>query len=137
MSTEEIDITPSKRLLEVLGDIPLQPWQCLAELIDNSLDELSRDSGRFETSPLRIDIDVEEVRRGQRELVIRDNGFGMDKDGLTIAVKAGATSKGRYGTLGLFGMGFNIATARLGKSTTVITSRMGDHEKIKTVVNFA
>lgn len=137
MSTEEIDITPSTRLLEVLGDIPLQPWQCLAELIDNSLDELARESRRFESSPLRIEIDVEEVQRGQKELVIRDNGFGMDKDALTIAVKAGATSKGRYGTLGLFGMGFNIATARLGRSTTVITTRAGDSEKIKTVVNFA
>ena len=32
------DITPSPRILWVLGQIPFRPWQALAELIDNSLD---------------------------------------------------------------------------------------------------
>lgn len=40
MRKSTLDITPSPRLLAVLGDIPLHPWQCLAELVDNSLDEL-------------------------------------------------------------------------------------------------
>jgi hypothetical protein len=35
MST--IDITPSPRILRTLGEIPFQPWQCIAELADNSL----------------------------------------------------------------------------------------------------
>jgi hypothetical protein len=35
---DHLDLTPSPRLLEVLGDIPYQPWQCLAELVDNSFD---------------------------------------------------------------------------------------------------
>ncbi len=137
MTLEEIDITPSPRLLAVLGDIPLAPWQCLAELIDNSLDELSRDTGRFKTDQLRVDIEIESLRSGHTVLVIRDNGCGMDTAALTTAVKAGATSKGRYGTLGLFGMGFNIATARLGKSTVVTTSRAGDDELIRTVLDFS
>lgn len=137
MSSEEIDLTPSPRLLEVLGDIPLQPWQCLAELIDNALDELVRDRRRFEVQPLRVDIDVHEPRPGVRELIVRDNGIGMDRDGLAIAMRAGATTKGRYGTLGLFGMGFNIATARLGKSTTVVTTRAGDTDSLQTTLDFA
>src|SRR5262249_7360882 len=33
---EVIDIGPHPRLLSVLGDIEFAPWQCLAELIDNS-----------------------------------------------------------------------------------------------------
>ena len=36
---EELDLTPDPRILEVLGEIPYQPWQCLAELVDNSFDE--------------------------------------------------------------------------------------------------
>lgn len=36
MST--VDITPSPRVLRMLGQIDFAPWQCLAELIDNSID---------------------------------------------------------------------------------------------------
>ena len=40
---EEIDLTPSPQLLEALGDIPYKPWQCMAELIDNSFDDFLTD----------------------------------------------------------------------------------------------
>ena len=33
-----VDITPSPRVLRMLGQIDFAPWQCLAELIDNSID---------------------------------------------------------------------------------------------------
>lgn len=33
-----VDITPKPRILRTLGDIPFHPWQCIAELIDNSID---------------------------------------------------------------------------------------------------
>ena len=137
MSSREIDVTPSPRLLQVLGDIPLHPWQCLAELVDNSLDELVRSPEQFRETPLRIDISVEGVGSPRTYLVARDNGVGMSESELTIALRAGATSKARYGTLGLFGMGFNIATARLGSSTSVSTCRMNDSERLKAVVDFS
>ena len=35
---DEVDITPDPRILQILGDIPLEPWQCVAEFIDNSVD---------------------------------------------------------------------------------------------------
>jgi hypothetical protein len=38
-SPEQLDLTPSPRLLEILGEIPYQPWQCVAELIDNAFDD--------------------------------------------------------------------------------------------------
>lgn len=136
MTEESIDITPSPRLLEVLGDIPLQPWQCLAELIDNSLDEISRGFGAGGAKHLHIDISFHEAK-GRRELIVRDNGLGMSRDELIVAVKAGATSKGRFGTLGLFGMGFNIATARLGRTSSVTTSRAGDSHQIRTTIDFS
>ena len=34
------DVTPNPRILAMLGRIPFEPWQCLAELIDNSIDAL-------------------------------------------------------------------------------------------------
>lgn len=135
--SSEIDVTPSPRLLQVLGDIPLQPWQCLAELIDNSLDEIARKPALFESEPLRVDISIEVAPNGTKTLVVTDNGAGMAKPELEIALRAGATTKARYGTLGLFGMGFNIATARLGAITTVQTTRDEDESSLQVVVDFA
>ena len=136
MSDRNIDITPSPRLLQVLGDIPLAPWQCVAEFVDNSLDELSRGGDGYRESPLRVDITVEPKAGGGRVLVIRDNGLGMGEAELGVALRAGATSKARYGTLGLFGMGFNIATARLGSVTAVTTSRKGDRDALCATIDF-
>ena len=36
----EINITPGARLLRMLGNIDLKGWQCVAELVDNSIDEV-------------------------------------------------------------------------------------------------
>ena len=35
---QNVDITPTPRILRILGEIPFQPWQCIAELVDNSID---------------------------------------------------------------------------------------------------
>lgn len=132
----EIDLTPSPRLLQVLGDIPLQPWQCLSELIDNSLDDLSRASDGSAARQLSVEVRVRPSTSGGRILAVADNGSGMSDEGLELALRAGATTKARYGTLGLFGMGFNIATARLGMSTAVITATASDQMARKAVVDF-
>ena len=46
--------------------------------------------------------------------MVRDNGPGMTIDRLENAVRAGWTGNDPVNNLGMFGMGFNIATARLG-----------------------
>ena len=38
--TDTIDITPSPRILRMLGNIDFSAFQCLCELIDNSIDGL-------------------------------------------------------------------------------------------------
>jgi hypothetical protein len=37
-----INVRPRARILGVLGDIEFAPWQCIAELVDNSFDEFLR-----------------------------------------------------------------------------------------------
>jgi hypothetical protein len=132
-----LDITPSARVLQILGEIPFEPWQCLAELIDNSFDELSKQTERTSENPLLVTIDVDATDQRNVQLVIRDNGTGMDRAELERSLKAGHSGKNRYGTLGLFGMGFNIATARLGTITTVETKKLGANKAIRTVIDFA
>jgi hypothetical protein len=131
-----LDITPSPRLLQVLGDIPLQPWQCLAELVDNSLDELLKSERKDSDSLLTVDIHVEQ-ESGETYLLVSDNGLGMSVEELERSLRAGHSAKNRYGSLGLFGMGFNIATARLGNVTTVSTTQLGMPERIEATIDFA
>ena len=51
--TSHLDLTPDPRILEVLGDIPFQPWQCMAELVDNSFDAFQSQIDRPEDAERR------------------------------------------------------------------------------------
>lgn len=118
---EVINLQPHPRLLSVLGDIELAAWQCLAELVDNAFDEFLRHPGEEEpTVTVSLPSKGSEPRHG--EVWVKDNGPGLTLDQLQNALRAGWTSNDRYGRLGLFGMGFNIATARLGQIAIVRTA---------------
>lgn len=127
---QSINVTPSPQILEVIAEVDLQVHHCLAELIDNALDELkdaSSEDGEFEP---RIDIDLPYGARVTRssKIHIADNGRGMSVGALERALSAGTSGKAMLGSLGMFGMGFNIATTRLGSLTEVRTGRRGDEE---------
>jgi len=132
MPPSSINISPSPRILRVLGDIEFQPWQCLAELVDNAFDDfldLQR-SGEHWPDGFRVGISLPGAGTPttESEIVVTDSGRGMDLQTLNNAVRAGWSSNDRFSKLGLFGMGFNIATARLGRLTRVLTTRSGDLE---------
>jgi hypothetical protein len=127
--TTSFDLTPDPRVLQMLGEINLDQWKCLAELIDNSVDAFisARRQGRAVERP-EIAIAVP-TSGGEDGLVsVKDNGPGMSIEQLERAVRAGWTGNSPLDSLGLFGMGFNIATARLGVVTEVYTTRAGDSE---------
>ena len=133
---EVIDIGPHPRLLSVLGDIEFAAWQCLAELIDNSFDDfLVAFAAAGETPIVGITLPGRGSSPANAQVWIRDNGRGMDLARLNSALRAGWSGNQRYGRLGLFGMGFNIATARLGNVTTVRTTRAGDPEWISVTID--
>ncbi|MEU6614545.1 ATP-binding protein [Streptomyces parvus] len=125
-STEEIDLTPSPQLLEALGDIPFKPWQCLAELTDNAFDDFLTNPDPDGDEVPTVWITLPKPSDDDPVVSVTDNGRGMSRETLEKALKAGYSGKRRHGTLGLFGMGFNIATARLGYLTEVRTTRAGD-----------
>lgn len=125
-TTEEIDLTPSPQLLEALGDIPFKPWQCLAELTDNAFDDFLADPDPDRDETPTVWITLPKPSDSDPVVSVTDNGRGMSREMLERALKAGYSGKRRYGTLGLFGMGFNIATARLGYLAEVRTTRAGD-----------
>lgn len=137
MSLNTLDITPTPRILRTLGEIPFQTWQCIAELVDNSIDALLPDTGLKEQEQrITVTWSSESVGIPDRTLEIRDNAPGMSIDQLQNAVRAGYTSNDPIGNLGLFGMGFNIATARLGEKTTVLSTRSGDTDWVGVIIDF-
>ena len=129
--TQEFDLTPDPRVLQMLGEINLHQWRCLAELIDNSIDGFTgaaRDGSSIEQPDVIVTLPMADNENAR--VVVKDNGPGMSFGTLENAVKAGWSGNDTLHSLGLFGMGFNIATARLGLVTEVWTSRAGDPEQV-------
>ncbi len=139
LNSKVVDITPTPRILRTLGDIPFAAWQCLAELTDNSLDAFldAEGKGKVIAGP-RVDIhwSSDTVAAHDREIVVQDNGLGMDLLVLQKAAKAGYSSNDAIHNLGLFGMGFNIATARLGDETIFLSATPEGHEWVGIKISF-
>jgi len=136
---ESVDITPNPKVLRVLGDIPFEFWQCIAELMDNSFDafRVAEQSGNPIQNPrVTVTWSSDNVAASDREITFRDNGPGMTLDTLEKAARAGYSSNDPVNNLGLFGMGFNIATAKLGEETLFWSTRKGDDKWIGIRINF-
>ena len=131
-----VNLVPSPRVLRMLGNIEFENWQSLAELIDNSIDALlSIGSGNiFIKTPSRSEFDSSP----QAEIRVIDDGPGMSANHLENALKAGYSGNDTdpLSHLGLFGMGFNIATARLGNVTKVKTTKAGDDYWTTVTIDF-
>jgi hypothetical protein len=122
-----LNISPDPNILIVLSNTPLKPIDALCELIDNSLDsfDAARRAGLAIPSRwIRIFLPPpSQIQSGEGVIRVIDNGIGLDEAGLQGALQAGFSTKNKFGALGLFGVGFNIATAKLGQRTVVTTAR--------------
>ena len=133
------DFTPDPKVLLALTQTPMQPMDALCELIDNAIDSFhnAQIQGIVEQNPMVI---VELPSRKQLSensgiLRIQDNGPGMTAQNAEYAIKAGYSGNNPFDTLGLFGMGFNISTGKLGNLTKFITARADSPNYIQTVIN--
>ena len=137
VATTDFDLQPDPRILPMLGEINLAQWRCLAELVDNAVDgflSLQR-KGTSLTNP-EVFVNLPTFDDGGARITVTDNGPGMTSDRLESAVRAGWSGNTPIDSLGMFGMGFNIATARLGTVTTVWTSQAGDAEEHGLCIDF-
>jgi Histidine kinase-, DNA gyrase B-, and HSP90-like ATPase len=125
---ETVRIPPHPRILRALAEIDFDHWQCVAELVDNGFDEfleIERSDVAW-PEPFRVHVALPQTE-GDR-VVVTDNGRGMSLDRVTDAARAGYSANDPLSKLGLFGMGFNVATARLGGLTTFLSTRAEDKE---------
>jgi len=121
MALKTINLTPDPRILRMLGQIELKGWQCIAELVDNSIDAMLKSNNDNKVNEINVVIPSRAEIARDVPLCIIDSGVGMTPEELENCLKAGYTSQSSD-NLGLFGMGFNIATARLGDVVEVWTS---------------
>lgn len=134
---DDFDITPDPRVLPMLGEINLAEWRCLAELIDNSVDGfLAADRAGFYIKLPQVTIATPFRDEPTAKVAVKDNGPGMDVESLERAVRAGFSNNDPINNLGLFGMGFNIATARLGSITRIFSARSEDNLWTGLEINF-
>lgn len=135
----KFDFTPDPKVLIALTHTPMQPLDALCELIDNAIDSFysAKIQGVTVDNPMVI-VSIptrKQISSGGGLLRIQDNGPGMAAENAEKAIKAGFSGNNPYDTLGLFGMGFNISTGKLGNVTTFMTSRADMASYIKTVIN--
>ncbi len=139
METITFDFTPDPRVLIALTQTPLKPLDALCELIDNSIDSFtnSKLAGKVIEHP-KIWITLpkkSELDSNVGIIRIRDNGPGMSTEQAEKAIKAGYSGNNSIDTLGLFGMGFNISTGKLGVVTQFMTARSEDDFCTKTKID--
>ena len=127
---ESFDVTPDPSILIALTFGRLSWLDAICELVDNSIDSFGHAlrMGEPVGQPL-VELFIPtrpEVNRGEGSFLIRDNGPGLDRIGLMRALSAGYSTQAKFGGLGLFGVGFNIATGKIGCRTVVTTARAQD-----------
>ena len=127
------NLPPLPKVLPTLGEIALDNWQCLAELVDNAIDGFRPPNANLPKSP-EPEVDIllsPKGMDGKPEVVVVDNGPGMTVAQMCNAATAGYSSRTDEdaGYLGLFGMGLNVAMARLGERTEIWTKTRGKNSQ--------
>ena len=133
------DFTPDPRVLIALTQTPILPLDALCELIDNSIDSFTNSNLygiKIEHPTIWIDLPKRgELDAGFGVVRIKDNGPGMTTEQAEKAIKAGYSGNNSIDTLGLFGMGFNISTGKMGIVTKFTTARKEDDFCTKTTID--
>ena len=119
-------LNPTPRVLIVLTETAMKPIDALCELVDNSIDSFRNTGlGNTHTNEIHIEIPTQgDLQDTDDKWFIRasDNGPGMSPDAAEKALTAGYTSQELFGSLGLFGVGLNIATGKFARKTRLITA---------------
>ena len=133
------DFTPDPKVLIALTQTPVLPMDALCELIDNSIDSFTNcilQGIKINHPTIWIELPKKkDLDKNIGILRIRDNGPGMSTEQAEQAIRAGYSGNNSIDTLGLFGMGFNISTGKLGITTKFTTARQSDTYCTKTTID--
>jgi hypothetical protein len=133
------DFTPDPKVLIALTHTPMLPLDALCELLDNAIDsfQAAKLTGvKIEKPLISIELPrIADLNSNTGIIRIRDNGPGMSTEMAEKSIKAGFSGNNPYDSLGLFGMGFNISTGKLGRVTKLLTARKEDNQAIEVLID--
>lgn len=134
-----LNLTPDTKVLIALTHTHIQPLDALCELIDNAIDSFSAaklQGNPIENPVVRIDLPkASELDSDTGVVRISDNGPGLSVESTEKALRAGFSGNNPYDTLGLFGMGFNISTGKIGSVTRFYSARSDEPKAIEVTID--
>ncbi len=106
------------RLMESMRDTGYQLTTAIADILDNSIT----------ANADVIEIWVEQLFGNVLRVCIIDNGCGMDKDELVLAMTYGSPKKSDPKSLGKFGLGLKTASSAFCKRYSAVSKKIGSDE---------
>lgn len=134
-----LNLTPDPKVLIALTHTDIKPLDALCELIDNAIDSFASAKLQGINIPnpcVRIDLpSPKDISNGEGIVRISDNGPGLTMESAEKALRAGFSGNNPYDTLGLFGMGFNISTGKIGSVTKFYSVRENSDKALEVTID--
>ena len=121
-TTTDVDITPDRSIIPKLGKGGYTLAQAIGELVDNAIE------ARVPNLQLHISIELSD-----RQIEVRDNARGMDREELAAAMRLAYRSAERGPGLGEFGIGMKAACMALGEKFTITSKPLDDETTYQSV----
>ena len=125
-SSKEIEVNPSNKLFEELGDNNYDDVDLISELIDNSI------AAKLKDTKLKvfIEIGISEENPEKSYFVIKDNASGIKFEELGDAISPGAKANSSGKSLNEHGLGMKQAIAATGKLEYLKTKTKHENEAV-------
>ena len=104
----------ARRTIEALRELGYDSYASVLDLLDNCID----------AQATNLEITVSE-EKGDIQIVIEDDGIGMDEETLDEALRLGSDTQRETGDLGKFGLGLVTASIGLSRRVEVYTREEG------------
>ena len=132
---EEFNIEVGTSIISAFQRIDIENFRIFSEFIDNSyqsyLDHKDILINQLHVKPCTV-----EITWTEDEVVVKDNAFGMDREGFSRALRLNApASHYSEGSLSKYGMGLKYAASNMGSLYIIETSAYGSKYRYKGTVD--
>jgi hypothetical protein len=132
---EEFNIEVGTSIISAFQRIDIENFRIFSEFIDNSFQSYL-DHKDVLINELHVKPCTVEITWTEDEVVVKDNAFGMDKEGFSRALRLNApASHYSEGSLSKYGMGLKYAASNMGSLYIIETSAYGSKNRYKGTID--
>lgn len=129
--SKKINIRPTTGVYATYKNIRYEPWTAIAEFVDNATQSYFDHTDKLEKiknwNNLKIDICYKKDSKGNYELFIKDNAYGMNFEDFQRAIIL--DSKPKIATRSEFGQGLKTSACWFGNNWSVESVELGSGKK--------